>query len=198
MHPLSVLRLPSNLCLSLETSALFHHFSLLHSFPLSPVHFDFLPLPGLCGGDSVCFQPFFFFKSTKKPRKLSFLFKIQQLILLFRTETGMDAVTKIPYLSNLSFFLLSFSLYFSFIFFFSSSLSFFIPLFLFLFSPFYSFFLFFHSFLLFFFLFFFISLSVLPSLSFFFCLNFPPFFFIFHFFFVVVLHSPSALGTILH
>ena len=75
---------------------------------------------GGVGGDSVCFQPFFFFKSTKNKNFLFFLkskvylFFFFLFFFFFLTETGMDAVTKIPLQS---FFLSTFRSLFFFLFF---------------------------------------------------------------------------------
>ena len=120
----SVTHPPSNLCLSsLEISAHFHHFSLRLSFFFSSLQSTWI-LPstgGGVGGDSVCFQPFFL--NPQKKQKLSFLPKIQSLLILFlsffffffKQRQAWMQWQKFP--SNLSFFLL-FVLSFSFFFFF--------------------------------------------------------------------------------
>ena len=176
-----------------ESLSHIHHFSLLLSFLLS-CPLNFFPLPGwvwvgwMVGGDSICFQSFFFLnRHKKKTKNENFLFFLKSKVYLFFSSLSLNLRQawmhweKFP--SNLSFFLFSFSLFF-FRDFICSSFSFFVQ-----------FFRHFFQFCIFFFSFLYLFLSLFP------CLNFPFFFYIFHFFVFVVEAFlpplPSALGTIL-
>ena len=146
-------------------------FSLLLSFPLSC---PLCPLLSTRGGQGwVEVTPYaanrfnkepFFFSNSSMDRELQkkktnpnfllfcFFFLLNPTVYSFLTETGMDAMTKIPNLGNLSFSFHSLSLFFFIPFFFSFSflLFFFSPLFppsFFFFSVLFHFFVFFHFFI---------------------------------------------------
>ena len=185
MHPLPRIYLVTFVCLSLGISARFHHFSLLLYFPLS-CPLDFFLLPGVVwvgwmgGSDSICFQPFFLFKSTKKKwkTKLCFLPKIQSppilLFLLLSNRERHGCSDKNSLAISLSFSFHSFSSFFSWLYLF-------FLLFLCLNFP-------------FFFNFQFKKKIFYLFLLLFLCSNFSPFFSILHFLFIISLSVVPSLS----
>ena len=106
-----------------ESLSRIHHFSLLLSFLLS-CPLNFFPLSGgiwvgwMVGGDSICFQSFFFLSRHKKTKNENFLFFLKSKVYLFFSSFFFFLYLRQAwmhwqkFLSNLSFFLFSFSDFF--------------------------------------------------------------------------------------